>query len=82
MNATILLGVLEVVLFLIPLGTIFVKMGQLTQTVKTNQEDIHDLKVRQDDTTKLLSDISERLVEISTKVSLLIDNKIKNERDS
>lgn len=82
MNATILLGVLEVILFLAPLGTMFVKMGKLTQTVQNNQEDIHDLKVRQDDTTKLLAEISERLAEISTKVTLLVDNRIKNERNS
>lgn len=77
MNATLLLGVLEVILFLAPLGTMFVKMGKLTQTVQNNQEDIHDLKVRQDDTTKLLSEISQRLAEISTKVTLLVDNRIK-----
>lgn len=82
MNATILLGVLEVILFLAPLGTVFVKMGKLAQTVQNNQDDIHDLKVKQNDTTKLLAEISERLVEISTKVSLLVDNKIKNERDN
>lgn len=77
MNATLLLGVLEVILFLAPLGTMFVKMGKLTQTVQNNQEDIHDLKVRQNDTTKLLSEISQRLAEISTKVTLLVDNRIK-----
>ena len=57
-------------------------MGKLAQTVKDNQEDIHDLKVKQNDTTELLAEISERLVEISTKVSLLIDNRIRNERDN
>lgn len=54
-------------------------MGKLAQLIDDNTEDIHDLRIQQNDTTKLLSEISTTLAEISTKVTLLLENKIKTE---
>lgn len=79
MDKTLTISIIEAVIFLLPLITLFIKMGKLAQLIDDNTEDIHDLKVQQNDTTKLLSEISTTLAEISTKVTLLLENKIKTE---
>ena len=79
MDKTLTIGIIEAVIFLLPLITLFIKLGKLAQRIDDNTDDIHDLKVQQNDTTKLLSEISTTLAEISTKVTLLLENKIKTE---
>ena len=78
-KALIIYGVISTVIFLLPLIKIFMGMGKLTKQIEDNTADIHDLKVEQNDTSKALNDISKTLAEISTKVTLLIDNRIKQQ---
>lgn len=77
MNALVVYGIISTVLFLLPLIKIFIDLGKQMKQIEENSNDIHDLKIEQSDTTKALNDIARTLAEISTKVTLLIENRIK-----
>lgn len=77
MNALVIYGIISTVLFLLPLIKIFIDLGKQMKQIEENSNDIHDLKIEQSDTTKALNDIAKTLAEISTKVTLLIENRIK-----
>lgn len=77
MSPLVIYGIISTVLFLLPLIKIFIDLGRQMKQIEENSNDIHDLKVEQSDTTKALNDIAKTLAEISTKVTLLIENRIK-----
>lgn len=77
MSPLVIYGIISTVLFLLPLIKIFIDLGKQMKQIEENSNDIHDLKVEQSDTTKALNDIAKTLAEISTKVTLLIENRIK-----
>jgi len=77
MTPLVVYGIISTVLFLLPLIKIFIDLGKQMKQIEENSNDIHDLKVEQSDTTKALNDIARTLAEISTKVTLLIENRIK-----
>lgn len=77
MSPLVIYGIISTVLFLLPLIKIFIDLGKQMKQIEENSNDIRDLKVEQCDTTKALNDIARTLAEISTKVTLLIENRIK-----
>lgn len=77
MNALVVYGIISTIIFLLPLIKIFIDLGKQMKQIEANSNDIHDLKIEQSDTTKALNDIAKTLAEISTKVTLLIENRIK-----
>lgn len=84
---------IEAVVFLIPIGTLFIKVGRILgrlETVEKVTEGISEfrattntkvtqLELQQIAQSHTLEEINNNLIQISTKVSLLLDNKIKME---
>lgn len=84
---------IEAVIFIIPIITLFIKLGGykelLEETAKkcdnlpewkaTITEKVCQLEINDVEQNKTLVDINKNLIEISTKMSLLLDNKIKTE---
>ena len=79
MNPLVVYGIISTIIFLLPLIKIFIDLGKQMRQIEENSNDIHDLKIEQSETTKALNDISKTLAEISTKVTLLIENRIKQQ---
>lgn len=77
MSPLVIYGIISTIIFLLPLIKIFIDLGKQMKQIEENSNDIHDLKIEQSDTTKALNDIAKTLAEISTKVTLLIENRIK-----
>lgn len=85
--------IIEAVIFCIPLVTLFIKVGGYKKMVEDMAEKTKDLpewkattnaKVQQLELVTIsqqntLDSINKSLIEISTKVSLLLDNKLKLE---
>ncbi|MCQ2587918.1 MAG: hypothetical protein MJ174_07370 [Treponema sp.] len=61
----------------ITVGGWCVSLGMYFNRVRQLEKEIEEIKHRQNNTDKLLTDISKQLTELNTKVSLLIDQKIK-----
>ena len=84
---------IEAVIFLVPVGTLFIKVGKILgrlETVEKSTEGISEfrattntkvtqLELQQIAQSHTLEEINNNLIQISTKVSLLLDNKIKME---
>jgi hypothetical protein len=93
MDKSIIIAIIEGVIFLIPLITVLVKIGGYKRNIEELMEKTKDLpewksatSVRVDKCeeicdrqTKTLESMNTTLVEISTKVSLLLENKIKQD---
>ena len=85
--------IIEAVIFCIPLVTLFIKVGGYKKMVEDMAEKTKDLpewkattnaKIQQLELVTIsqqntLDSINKSLIEISTKVSLLLDNKLKLE---
>ena len=86
---------IEAVIFLIPFVTIFIKMGQYKQRIDDMEERTKGLAEFKTETTtkvnlletcvntqtQLLKSIENQLVSISTKVELILDDRIKSRGD-
>ena len=84
---------IEAIVFLIPIATLFIKLGRATKVLedvdqKTNgypewratiNEKVATLELNDIQQNKTLTSINDNLVKISTQVQLLLDNKIKME---
>jgi hypothetical protein len=84
---------IEAVIFLVPVGTLFIKVGKILgrlETVEKSTEGLSEfrattntkvtqLELQQIAQSHTLEEINNNLIQISTKVSLLLDNKIKME---
>ena len=84
---------IEAVLFLIPVATLFIKLGSYKKLVEdiddktknysewkaTMNEKVATLELNDIQQNKTLTSINDNLVKISTQVQLLLDNKIKME---
>lgn len=87
--------IIEAVIFCIPLVTLFIKVGGYKKMVEDMAEKTKDLpewkattnaKVQNLELVTIsqqntLDSINKSLIEISTKVSLLLDNKLKLDED-
>ena len=86
---------IEAVIFLVPVGTLFIKVGKILgrlETVEKSTEGLSEfrattntkvtqLELQQIAQSHTLEEINNNLIQISTKVSLLLDNKIKMENN-
>lgn len=84
---------IEAVIFMIPLITLFIKLGGYKKMVEdvndrtkglpewkaTVNEKVATLELNDIQQNKTLTSINDNLVKISTQVQLLLDNKIKME---
>ena len=84
---------IEAIIFLIPVATLFIKLGgykkmledidERTRTYSewkaTINEKVATLELNDIQQNKTLTSINDNLVKISTQVQLLLDNKIKME---
>jgi uncharacterized ion transporter superfamily protein YfcC len=84
---------IEAILFLIPVATLFIKVGSYKKLVEdiddrtknysewkaTMNEKVATLELNDIQQNKTLTSINDNLVKISTQVQLLLDNKIKME---
>ena len=81
---------IEAVIFLIPIVVLFMKIGRYTKVVESVEE-LPEWKAKIDTKVETLEkndaiqnqtlvSINQNLIEISTKVSLLLDDKIKIEK--
>lgn len=84
---------IEAIIFLVPVGTLFIKVGKILgrlETVEKSTEGLSEfrattntkvtqLELQQIAQSHTLEEINNNLIQISTKVSLLLDNKIKME---
>ena len=61
----------------ITIGGWCVTLGMYFNRIKQLEKELYEVKLHQNTTDRLLSDISKQLTELNTKVSLLIDSKIK-----
>ena len=86
---------IEAILFLIPVATLFIKLGSYKKLVEdiddktrnysewkaTMNEKVATLELNDIQQNKTLTSINDNLVKISTQVQLLLDNKIKMENN-
>lgn len=82
---------IEAAIFLIPLATLFIKVGKLMGRIEdmekstenlpswkaTMNEKVATLELNDIAQNKTLNSINDNLIKISTQVQLLLDNKIK-----
>ena len=81
---------IEAVIFLIPIVVLFMKIGRYTKVVESVEEfpewkakidtKVETLEKNDAIQNQTLVSINQNLIEISTKVSLLLDDKIKIEK--
>ena len=86
---------IEAIVFLIPVATLFIKLGGYKKMLEdidertrsysewkaTINEKVATLELNDIQQNKTLTSINDNLVKISTQVQLLLDNKIKMEKD-
>ena len=86
---------IEAIIFLIPVATLFIKLGSYKKLVEdiddktrnysewkaTINEKVATLELNDIQQNKTLTSINDNLVKISTQVQLLLDNKIKMENN-
>lgn len=84
---------IEAIVFLIPVATLFIKLGGYKKMLEdidertrsysewkaTMNEKVSTLELNDIQQNKTLTSINDNLVKISTQVQLLLDNKIKME---
>ena len=93
-KATFIYMLVEAIVFLIPIATLFIKLGRLIERTEKMEEKVKDLpqwratvneKVAALESNDIqqnntLQSINDNLVKISTQVQLLLDNRIKMEK--
>ena len=93
-KATFIYMLIEAIVFLIPIATLFIKLGRLIERTEKMEEKVKDLpqwratmneKVAALELNDILQNntlqsINDNLVKISTQVQLLLDNRIKMEK--
>ena len=93
-KATFIYMIIEAILFLVPLATLFIKLGgykKMLDDIDNKVKDYTEFKTKTDTkVTQLelqtisqqntLESINKSLIEISTKVGLLLEDKIKLEK--
>lgn len=86
---------IEAIVFLIPVATLFIRLGGYKKMLEdiddrtrsysewkaTINEKVATLELNDIQQNKTLTSINDNLVKISTQVQLLLDNKIKMEKD-
>ena len=90
-KTTFIYMLIEAVVFLIPVGTLFIKVGHLIGKIELMEhntenlpswkasinEKVATLELNDIQQNKTLNSINDNLIKISTQVQLLLDNKIK-----
>jgi len=85
---------IEAIVFLIPIATLFIKLGRLIERTEKMEEKTKDLpqwratlnekvatlELNDIQQNNTLQSINDNLVKISTQVQLLLDNRIKMEK--
>lgn len=93
-KATFIYMLIEAIVFLIPIATLFIKLGRLIERTEKMEEKVKDLpQWRASTETKvtqlelqtiaqqhLLDEINKNIVTIATKMDLLLDDRIKMEK--
>lgn len=91
---TFIYMLIEAVIFIIPIATLFIKLGRSQKVLEdvdertksysewkaTISEKVSTLELNDIQQNKTLVSINDNLVKISTQVQLLLDNKIKMEK--
>lgn len=91
---TFIYMLIEAVIFIIPIATLFIKLGRSQKVLEdvdertknymewkaTINEKVASLELNDIQQNKTLVSINDNLVRISTQVQLLLDNKIKMEK--
>lgn len=65
--------------FAITVGGWCVMIGVYTAKIKQHEQEIQDLRERQNSTEELLKNIDKQLTEVNTKMSLLLQGRINFE---
>jgi len=93
-KATFIYMLIEAIVFLIPIATLFIKLGRLIERTEKMEEKTKDLpqwratlnekvatlELNDIQQNNTLQSINDNLVKISTQVQLLLDNRIKMEK--
>lgn len=93
-KATFMYLLIEAIIFLIPIATLFIKLGRLIERTEKMEEKVKDLpqwratmnekvatlELNDIQQNNTLQSINDNLVKISTQVQLLLDNRIKMEK--
>lgn len=93
-KATFMYLLIEAIVFLIPIATLFIKLGRLIERTEKMEEKVKDLpqwratvdtKVTQLELQTIsqqhvLDEINKNIVSIATKMDLLLDDRIKMEK--
>lgn len=93
-KATFMYLLIEAIVFLIPIATLFIKLGRLIERTEKMEEKVKDLpqwratmnekvatlELDSIQQNNTLQSINDNLVKISTQVQLLLDNRIKMEK--
>ena len=93
-KATFMYLLIEAIVFLIPIATLFIKLGRLIERTEKMEEKVKDLpqwratvnekvaalELNDIQQNNTLQSINDNLVKISTQVQLLLDNRIKMEK--
>lgn len=87
-KATMIYLIIEAIIFLIPVASLFFKTGSWKRGVEADMEhiknditfiwnDIRELQSKNDNTSSIVASIKEQLSAIDSKLDLLINGKIK-----
>ena len=93
-KASFMYLLIEAIIFLIPIATLFIKLGRLIERTEKMEEKVKDLpqwratmnekvatlELNDIQQNNTLQSINDNLVKISTQVQLLLDNRIKMEK--
>lgn len=93
-KATFMYLLIEAIVFLIPIATLFIKVGRILERTEKMEEKVKDLpqwratmnekvatlELNDVQQNNTLQSINDNLVKISTQVQLLLDNRIKMEK--
>lgn len=93
-KATFIYMLIEAIVFLVPIATLFIKLGRLIERTEKMEEKVKDLpqwratmnekvatlELNDIQQNNTLQSINDNLVKISTQVQLLLDNRIKMEK--
>lgn len=93
-KVTFIYMLIEAIVFLIPVATLFIKLGRLIERTEKMEEKVKDLpqwratmnekvatlELNDIQQNNTLQSINDNLVKISTQVQLLLDNRIKMEK--
>ena len=93
-KATFIYMLVEAIVFLIPIATLFIKLGRLIERTEKMEEKVKDLpqwratmnekvamlELNDIQQNNTLQSINDNLIKISTQVQLLLDNRIKMEK--